>query len=293
MPAQRRKKLQTMPVAISRASVALGSIETKVRGRWHAVLAAVFVLFLIGYVGLLFPRNSSAVRATPRRANYFLGWEIPLSKVSELAKWDLLILDMETQISSLAALKKIKELNPSIILVAYITPQEIKADAATSYSQMRRKLASGIGGNWYLTDTNNNKISFWPGTWMLNVADNAPLQNGIRFNQYLAQFVAQEILSTGLWDGVFYDNAWRDVQWKTGPNADLNKDGQPDANIDMHWREGMRSLFIETRRLSGDRYLVLGNLTSDAYKNELNGGMFENFPSHNGGWEGTMELYIL
>ena len=56
-------------------------------------------------------------------------------------------------------------------------------------------------------------------------ADNTPAVNGIRSNQYLAQFVAQEILATGLWDG-FYDNAWKDVKWFAGDTADLNKDGQ-------------------------------------------------------------------
>ncbi len=157
----------------------------------HHLVSAALVLVLISYVWLLFPRISSALRVSPRRANYYLGWEIPASKVSELAKWDLLILDMETQINSLNNLRKIKELNPEIIILAYITPQEIKADAATGYSIMRRKLVSGISQNWYLTDTSNNKKTFWPGTWMLNVADNAPQINGIRFNQYIAQFVTK------------------------------------------------------------------------------------------------------
>lgn len=254
-------------------------------------MAAALLLVFTGYLGLLFPHRSGAVRIAPRRANYYLGWNIPSDKIVELAKWDMLILDMENQVSSPAALQKIRELNPNIIILAYITAQEIKADAASSYSQMRRKLVSGISQDWYLTDTASNRISFWPGTWMLNLADNAPLVNGIRFNQYLAQFVNREIFSAGLWDGVFYDNAWRDVQWKSGPNTDLDKDGQPDTNVDLHWRQGMRTIFEETRKLSGNRYIVMGNVTSDAYKNELNGGMLENFPSHNGGWEGTMELY--
>ena len=258
--------------------------------RRHLVIAALVLVF-VGYLGLLFPNRSTAIRIAPRRANYFLGWDIPPSKITELAKWDLLILDMEVQVSSLAALKKIKELNPNIIILAYITPQEIKADAAISYSQMRRKLASGIGPTWYLTDIGNNKISFWPGTWMLDMADNAPVVNGVRFNQYLAQFVSREILSTGLWDGVFYDNAWRDVKWLTGDNVDLNKDGQLDSDIDLHWREGMRSLYQQTRQLTGNKYIILGNITSSEYKNDLNGGMLENFPSINGGWQGTMEVY--
>ena len=110
--------------------------------------------------------------------------------------------------------------------MAYITPQEIKKDATTGDSVMRRRLAAGIGEAWYLTDTQDNKITFWPGTWMLNVADNAPEINGVKLNKYIAQFVAREILAAGIWDGVFYDNAWKDVKWLTGDSADLEKDDQ-------------------------------------------------------------------
>src|SRR3989338_6697430 len=84
------------------------------------------MLVAVIYVMLLFPYTSSAVRVSPKRANYYLAWEIPPSKITELARWDLLILDMETQVRSLSALKKIRELNPNIIMLVYITPQEIK-----------------------------------------------------------------------------------------------------------------------------------------------------------------------
>lgn len=256
----------------------------------HHLMAAALLLVLVSYIGLLFPGSSSAVRISPRRANYFLGWDIPASKIPELAKWDLLILDMETQVNSQAALKKIKELNPDIILLAYITPQEIKTDAATSYSMMRRKIASGISQSWYLTDVQNNKISFWPGTWMLNVADTAPQVNGMRFNQYLAQFVNREIFSTGLWNGVFYDNAWKEVKWIAGDKVDFNKDSLPDSDIDSHWQQGMRQLYQETRRLAGERFIIMGNTNNDAYKNDLNGAMLESFPN-SGTWKETMRLY--
>ncbi len=272
MPAQRKRRNK---------KIALGR---------HHLMAAALVLVLVGYIGLLFPGSSSAVRISPRRANYFLGWDIPASKIPELAKWDLLILDMETQVNSQAALKKIKELNPDIILLAYITPQEIKTDAATSYSIMRRKLVSGIQQNWYLTDVQNNKISFWPGTWMLNVADTAPQINGARFNQYLAQFVNREIFSTGLWNGVFYDNAWKEVKWIAGDKVDFNKDSLPDSDIDNHWQQGMRQLYQETRRLGGERFIIMGNTNNDAYKNDLNGAMLESFPNA-GSWKETMRLY--
>ncbi len=258
-------------------------------GKKLRIYAAALMLVAVIYVGLLFPRDSSAVRVSPKRANYYLGWEIPYSKITELAKWDLLILDMETQVKSLGALKKIRELNPDIIMLVYITPQEIKNDASSGASVMRKKLASGINPLWYLTDISNNKLSFWPGTSLLNVADNSPEINGLRLNKYIAQFVAQDLLSTGLWDGVFYDNAWKDVKWLTGDFVDLNKDGQQDSDIDTHWREGTRAIYRETRALTNNKYIIVGNATSDAYKNDLNGIMLENFPSL--GWEETMRVY--
>jgi hypothetical protein len=262
--------------------------KSKIKRRYLVAVALVMVLF--GYVGLLFPKLSLALRGSPKRANYFLGWNIPASKVTELAQWDLLILDMETQVNSADAIRRIRSLNPGIIILAYITPEEIKKDAGSSSSIMRRKLASGINESWYLTNIQNNKLTFWPGTWMLDVADNAPAVNGFRFNQYLAQFVSQEILSTGLWNGVFYDNAWKDVKWLTGDTVDLNKDGLLDTEIDYHWQQGMREIYQETRRLAGNKYILVGNATSDAYKNDLNGVMLESFPSFLG-WKQAMKTY--
>ncbi len=85
---------------------------------WRARLALVCVVFVC--IILLFPSDYSSARVAPKRANYYLSWEISDAKARELAKWDLLILDMETQVSSLSALKKIRQLNPNIIILAYI-----------------------------------------------------------------------------------------------------------------------------------------------------------------------------
>ena len=263
-------------------------MQSKLLRKLH-IHAVALMLVVIIYAGFLFPHSSSAIRVSPRRANYYLAWEIPPAKIAELAKWDLLILDMETQVRSLGALKKIRELNPDIIMLVYITPQEIKNDANSGTSVMRKKLASGINAAWYLTDTSNNKLSFWPGTTLLNVADNSPEINGLQLNKYIAGFVAQDLLSTGLWDGVFYDNAWKDVKWLTGDLVDLNKDGQQDNNIDAHWQQGTRTIYNETRRLTNNRYLIIGNATSDVYKNDLNGIMLESFPSL--GWKESMRVY--
>lgn len=223
----------------------------------------------------------------PRKANYYLSWELIDNRVRELAKWDVVILDMEVQTQP-EIMKKLRQLNPKIILLAYITSEEIVDNAAASASKMRRKLASQLASAWYLKNSSGNLLSFWLGTHLLNITNDAPQVNGLRFNQYLAKFVSEQILGSGLWDGVFYDNAWGEVKW-LGADFDINNDGVNDGNIDAKWREGLKVIFSETRRLTNNQYLIVGNGNTREYQNELNGKMIENFiPT---AWTSAMNTY--
>ncbi|MSU75689.1 MAG: hypothetical protein EXS55_04215 [Candidatus Magasanikbacteria bacterium] len=251
-----------------------------------AVLAGIFIFVFAAP----FSTGSQAEERFPRLANYYLKWNLSESDLPELAKWDVLVLDMETQITSRPLLEKLRQLNPNITLLVYITSEEIRTDAATSGSILRRKLASQIANNWYVRRPSGEAVSFWPGTTLLNLADNSPLVNGNRFSSVLARFTASELLATGLWDGVFYDNAFDGITWFSGLDVDLDLDGVPDQNIDNHWRAGMKFLYNETRRLTNNRYLIVGNGGSKVYRDELNGMMLENFPN-SGGWRGTMDIY--
>ena len=239
---------------------------------YRAICAIFFGLF----VSVFFYFHYFA-KSAPLLANFYLRWDLPAGDVESLAKWDILILDMENQVSNPEKIKRIRELHPGIKILAYVTSQEIKNN---NLGVMRAKLKSGISDNWYLRRMNGDKISFWPGTTMLNPTDLCPISNGRRWNDYLANFMNNEVLSTGLWDGVFYDNAWGDLTWFTGNNVDLNLDGQLDDGIDKHWNAGMATLFNTTRDLSTADKVIVGNAMTRDYVNNLNGVMYENFQNH-------------
>lgn len=243
------------------------------------ILFFILALFIIGSFCV---EKTNAQNSFPRKANYFLSWKIDDNQAHELAKWDLLVLDMEVQKTSLAQLKKIRQLNPDIILLAYITPKEIRKDATVGFSELRRNLISGIKSNWYLRDSNGSKLTWWPGTFVLN-ATNDDYQN------YLVDFVVSELLETNLWDGIFYDNAWDSVTHFVGANIDLNNDGQMDSNLDAKWVVGMKNIYNKTRQLAGKNVIIVGNGTTAEYTTELNGKMLENFlPAF---WTATMNRY--
>jgi len=250
----------------------------------------IFLFFVVGI--LIYPDFvfSKSIKETfPKKANYFLKWEISEAEAVMLSQWDLVIIDMEAQVRSPAALRKMRSLNPDIILLAYITPQEIRRDAATSGSILRKQLIQSMPAHSYLTDSNGKKLSWWSGTYILNVTDNVSSIKNNRFNDFLPHFVHDRILSTGLWDGVFYDNAWDSITFFVGKDVDLNNDGRPEANPNIAWQKGMKYIYNETRRLVGDDFIIIGNGTTRSYRDDLNGNMIENFlPSD---WSPTMQTY--
>ena len=262
----------------------------------------VFLLLLL----FLFPAGlqAASIKSTyPRLANYYLKWEISESEARQLAKWDLLILDMEVQENDPEAIALIRELNPQVIILAYITSQEIidgienSAGGANSYLRSELSLATVDG--WWLRDQNGNRISNWPYTYMFNLSDGSGKNSaGLRFNDYLPEFVATKIANSGLFDGVFYDNTWGDVAWINGGNVDLDNNNQKDSvnQANALWSAGFKKMLEKTRALVGEDFIIAGNGRTFAdYQKLINGMMLESFPSswENGGtWAGSMDSYL-
>lgn len=236
----------------------------------------------------------------PRLANYYLRWEISDYEAEELSKWDLLVLDMEVQKNSPEQLKKIRLLNPDIIILAYITSQEIMDDFLYyRLAHLRPELKKNIIDSWYLKDSKGNKLTYWQNTHLLNLSEGAGKNfAGQRFNDFLPFFVKKEIESSGLWDGVFYDNIWGDVVWAAGADIDINNDGKADEInfVNRLWSEGVDKMISETINLLGNDFIVVGNGRIHwPYQKKLNGMMLENFPSSwegDGSWAASVNNYL-
>ena len=169
-----------------------------------------YLLILIFLLFLFIPQVAGAEDSYPRLANYFLRWEMTEQEAEELAKWDLIILDMENQENNPELIEKIRRLNPKVKILAYITSQEIM-DNTEDYRNawLRQELAAQIDSSWYLKDKDGRHVVNWPFTSMLNLSEQSPRNaSGKKFNEFLPQFVHERLQASGLWDGVFYDNIW-------------------------------------------------------------------------------------
>jgi len=248
-------------------------------------------ILIIIYCTFFMPRSVSAQIDThdfPRIANTYLSWQKP---PDELAKWDLLVLDAGHQIRYPDQIKKIRKLNSNITILAYITPQEIisNIEQLKNIAPLRYKLFQGLHPEWYLQNSNGKILNWWPDTYILNVTNKSPKIDGERWNSYLVNFVVDEILSTGLWDGIFYDNTWDNITYFAGNNIDADRNKKIDTNPDIEWQEGMKFIYEETRRLTNNEFIIVGNGTTRDYNENLNGKLIENFLPIN--WGSSLETY--
>lgn len=246
-------------------------------------LVIYFILFLM--VGIwIQPNFVLAASLNPKLYNHFIRWDVSDEQARELSKWDVVTLDMEVQHTSPNCFKIMRELNSDIKILAYITSEEITNDGLP-IDYLRQQLKNSIDERWWLKDRLGNKLSQWPGTQMLN------MNSG--WVDYLANFVSQKIMSSGFWDGIFYDNVWQDITW-VNSNIDIYNKGssQTVKEIDSLWQQGVKNLLTKTRNLIGYDKLIIYNGNGNYYT-YADGKIFESFPTpwEGGNWSTVMTKY--
>ena len=213
-------------------------------------------------------------------------------------KFGLIIIDLDNWVNNPGSIMKIKEVNGKAKVLVYSNPFEVyhKPMAARPLNQKLTALMMNKGGkhaDWWLWTTKRQNIVFYSSLpyWVMNMSSNCPLFDGQRWNQFIADFYAQDVLTKEPRpDGWFMDNSTADIFWvnkacihpkdKTAwIDADL--DGQPDRekDLDAAWQKG-QSEFVEwLRSRAGKKFLVVGNKGKPEYWPGLfDGKMFEHFP---------------
>lgn len=254
------------------------------------------ILVFLFLVGCLFAHGGLALAQDNYSclANYYLKWSISEQEADQLAKWDVLILDMENQENNPEIFSYLRKKNPKIKILAYVASEEVTNSVWNKkqlWSKMRNKLYDGIQDSWWLKDSKNDHIVYWhyPDAWMLNMT--------MGWSDYLADFMNKEVMSSGLWDGIFYDVIFDKVSWINNGDIDINNDGIKDDIdvIDNNWREGVIKLLKKTREKIGDKVIIINGDSLDEYQSNINGRMFETFPTPwegDGSWQTSMNQYL-
>lgn len=249
---------------------------------------AICITMTIAIVLVSFPKHTAlaypAADQFPRTMVPFMKNVSP-SDYDALAKFDVITLPAELQMHQPEIFPELKKRNPKIILLAYFPTKSYIVGWGDSLHLAER---AGIDESWWLKDAGGNTLTVWPGTIALSITSG--------WNSYAPQFVHDKILSTGLWDGIFYDEVSDSISWLNNGNVDLDKNGVADgaASLDASWRAGMLQFLKNARRLDPDKIFVMNGTSTPEFQQYVNGRMFETFPTPweaNGDWYELMRRY--
>ncbi len=123
-------------------------------------------------------------------------------------------------------------------------------------------------------------VVFFAGTWMLDIAANAPVVAGRSWRDELADEAAK-LVTDGPWNGVFLDVCFSDIAWLNGGLLDLDRNGVADdkAQVSAQWSAGMGMLVDTLRAKLGPAVPIISNPgAQDCPHPNLDGILLEGWP---------------
>lgn len=262
--------------------------------RVKSIAAALMIISIMTF-GL--PNETQAAK-TPadkfvRLSNNYMkaGITLPSKDWATLSKYDVLVLPAEAQIFNPDFFPTVRRLNPNIIILAYVpTKSYAQVWIDNPLDTLHPKLKARTDESMRLREPGGKILSVWPGTLSYNL--------GSGWADALPRFVKEDVMSSGAWDGIFYDEASATISWLNSGNVDVNGDGRRDdaATADRLWKAGMVKMLKTTRELLGSEAVIITNGDSDPdLQPYVNGRMFETFPTpweQDGSWATVMNNYL-
>jgi len=262
--------------------------ELSLKNKLEGVMKRIAILLVIFFLPL------SLIGREKNRLAAF--WQKPKMKnrtAEKLAKFDLVIIDMENWFTNPEMIDIIHQINPNGKILAYVNPMELFEPQVPGrplqlwiYQQVQQSYP-----NWWLNQPDGQPIYYWqlPRMRMLNLSSKCPKHDGMSWLEFLAQILQDSLLSKPNINGLFIDNAFNDVSWLLNGQIDANNDGQVDNpdSLDLWWQQGVAKFLRLTRATIGNE----GNLY---YQDLLQGKMFENFPPADFGnkWYPALQNYL-
>ncbi len=191
-----------------------------------------------------------------------------------------------------AVLDSARVMHPDIVCMAYANPLGLGILSSDDPDHIISRFMVGVDQVWYARNEFGESLEFelWPGTTIMNLTSKCPRVGGRTWGEYMADFAAQDIMTTGQFDGVHWDNTWERLAWINDyieGSLDLDNNGVADHpdSVDVWWELGVTHMLQRFRDQVG--YVVLADGNGDGpFYSQLNGRFYEAFPR--GGWSENM-----
>jgi len=232
-----------------------------------------------------------------KTANYRTAPVTDEALVAVLAKFNILIIDMENAKNNHKVLELIKQKNPRLKLICYSNPAETFYHIGNSrpiqtvwMTEINKKYP-----DWILKTNKGNDVVFFRGMHMLNMSASCPRYNGQTYSDWIADRLLAEVLSDKIWDGYFGDECSGKWSWlyqgqEEGIDADRSGSRDDDAKLDESWAKGVSGFLRKIRQAKGPDFIIITNKLSLEFLDIVDGKMSEGFSNdylggkRDGGW---------
>ncbi|ODU04104.1 MAG: hypothetical protein ABS81_11715 [Pseudonocardia sp. SCN 72-86] len=252
----------------------------------------VMVLALVSCAPAAAPPAPTAARELPlfpRTATVVLD-QNDLPSVDDLARFDLVVIDSEWYHRlGRPFFDDLRARDPGVIVLAYVNLTDRPVQLGTKeYYPDRWSLwrftdptTSAFPAEWAARTAAGRAVSEYPNTVMTNLSDQAPRIDGQTFAEYGANWIADNVWSTGVWDGIFLD-VWGDTIYSADASSwAVRGDGRdvPDAEIygpSGPWAAGL----LSAEKVMRDRMpgaVLVANGTRSLVDGRLDGLVYESF----------------
>ena len=196
--------------------------------------------------------------------------------------------------------RRMRQLNPNAVFLPYRLSEEQEFSHSPSLSgnvSLEYLFQQSVADDWSVRDSKGNYVveSAYPFIHLMNISPFCPVDNGQTFTGAMLNWLTASVFSSGLWDGVFFDNlvgrinptipnndnpALLDYDW----NRNGVRDETPASSSDMT-RTAAIQMLQNFQAKTGGLQLVMGNagpMPELPLAPYVNGYLFEGF---NNSWE--------
>ncbi|MEF8848906.1 MAG: putative glycoside hydrolase [Candidatus Thermoplasmatota archaeon] len=182
------------------------------------------------------------------------------------------IIDAQTYDTSFV--KRLREKNSNITVLPYrVTHEQGTEKSRPPHATISPhfQFLDDMAEEWIVTDTSGSKVldADMEYIWKMDFSENCPVVNGQTYTDYLIDWVVNNVMASGVWDGIFFDNLKArinpHIKNYTKPSLfdyDINHNGKRDetpAEVTEMARSATIELLQRLRTKLGDNALIVGN----------------------------------
>ena len=212
----------------------------------------------------------------PRLANYSLlapdmiafindGKQLDVEQIA--SRYDLLMgTSFDHTLGAAAWVRRLRSMNPALRILPYKQAFMAQFEGGIESSGLVATFNGGLDPSWFMRGPAGELLvePAIPQNVQLNHTPLGPQVNGQTVNGYTAAFLAEHVLTSGLWAGIHFDQPEWYINPLLGdppPAIDLDRDGsaEPLPTVQHAWALGFYDYFLQmARRLPADT-LLYGN----------------------------------